>query len=367
MTRDNTFGLKAILGIVLMLNLAMVPFYNAAIAKGNSEHTPYTPGTTPEWRFGSAEDGAGVAEVAAGVMGIVGMVGAEAEVAVQPEAEDPAIQELLDFHVLAFETVFGRDYDGEESGYLFEQPLDESTYATIVPGWNTVGEPVDALVLLAQPIDVSDFADPGNGVTIISAAHIAGTLEGVDKQGFWGISMVYDFSDGVRYNDLFLLQDLNETTEKALLANAGLMDYGRGDPDEMQACIKAAVILFQACMAAAFAGLGSCNDTASAVTTGCLIVCVGITASTGWSGIGTIAGLACVGLCYAAELKMLSACAKTYDGDTALCYGKLQADLLDCGIRLAMRPTVKNQEYFAVNQSFDAILECQLPQADRDG
>ncbi len=79
MTQNHTTGMKAIFGIVLMVNLAMVPFYNAAIAKANNDPVPYTPDTTPEWSFGMEEGTVAVM----GAMGAVG-VGAEAEVSLQP-------------------------------------------------------------------------------------------------------------------------------------------------------------------------------------------------------------------------------------------------------------------------------------------
>ena len=261
------------------------------------------------------------------------VVGAEAAVAVQPEAEDPAIQELLDFHELAFETVFGRDYDGTESAYFFEQPLDESTYATVVPGWNTVGEPVDALVLLAQPIDVSDFADPGNGVTIISAAHIAGTLEGVEKQGFWGISMVYDFSDGVRYNDLFLLQDLDETTEKALMAWAGLLEYNyRGDPDEMEECTTSCEIALETCMRNAEINHEYCGKDAVAFYAKCCVAC---TAAALVPGFGLFAITVCIAGCSGNLAFDGYMCNSNFDQAVAICYSNFRGCMEGCGWILA--------------------------------
>ena len=336
MKHDHTHIMKAIWGIVLMLNLALVPFYDAAIAAGNNAPAPHTPEATPKT---TPERGFETNEETAAVLGITGAV---AEVSLQPEFEDPTLQDLFDFHVLAFETVFDRDYDGTESAYFFEQPLDESTYATVVPGWNTVGEPVDALVLLARPIDVSDI-EPNEGITIISAAHIAGTLHGVADQGFWGISVVYDFIDGVRYNDLFLLQDLDETTEQALLVNAGLMDYGRGEPEKMQACIAACESAMAACMNAAYVGLGTCQSNAATDMTVCILACaglgVGIGAIPATPGIGLLVGigvgLGCAGMCMVLNSKALTACVAAYNAAAAVCLATFNTCLTGCGITIA--------------------------------
>lgn len=350
MKHDHTHIMKAIWGIVLMLNLALVPFYDAAIAAGNNAPAPHTPEATPKT---TPERGFETNEETAAVLGITGAV---AEVSLQPEFEDPTLQDLFDFHVLAFETVFDRDYDGTESAYFFEQPLDESTYATVVPGWNTVGEPVDALVLLARPIDVSDI-EPNEGITIISAAHIAGTLHGVADQGFWGISVVYDFIDGVRYNDLFLLQDLDETTEQALLVNAGLMDYGRGEPEKMQACITACDITLQTCIRAADAGFGACEDSAEGEVARCLAMCVvgGGAIMVPLPGLGLLVGLGCVGLCAYGGIKDMEACTAVYNGAVATCWGTFQACMAGCGIEIANKPAAENQKQITWSNHHDAI------------
>ena len=89
-----------------------------------------------------------------------------------------ASRALLDFHKLTFETVLGRPYNGTESGYLFNQPLDETTYGTTVQGSSVAGDPIEALVLYADPIDISSIL-PQNGVTMISSALVAGSLAGI--------------------------------------------------------------------------------------------------------------------------------------------------------------------------------------------
>ncbi len=266
--------------------------------------------------------------------------------------------------MLAFETVFGRAYDGTESAYFFEQPLDELTYATVVPGWNTVGEPVDALVLLALPIDVTDFADPGNGVTIISAAHIAGTLEGVEKQGFWGISMVYDFHDGVRYNDLFLIHDLDETTEKALMVNAGLMDHGRDEPDETEACIVDCKIDLNVCIAGAAIDLAACAAISAASTAGCLVICLVVAPV---PGLGILLTSVCAGVCYALGITAMITCNILFAASAVKCWVAYRACVAKCGLVIADQQNDKSQEHITGAGRYYAVNSDRHSQANRRG
>ena len=332
MNLANSAALKAIWGVVLMVNLSLVPFYNAAIAEGNNTPVPYTPENTPEWSFGSAEDGAGVARVAAGVMGVVGMVGMEAEVKLQPEAEDHVLKDMFDFQEQAFETVFGRAYEEEDACYLFDQPLDESTYGTVVLGWNAADEPVDALVLLATPIDVSIFVSLDNEVTIISAAHIAGTLESVGKQSFWGISIVYGDSDGAQYHTLILLSELSATTEEMLMIETGLLsspcDPGGETQDRSTQCDEELMM----CKQGACLGLLACLARADAAYDRCLgdVISLGLGGSKGHSSRGgpAIPIIIC-GIGLYVGYKVL-ACMLSYQDEYKGCALDYERDLLDC-------------------------------------
>jgi len=193
-----------------------------------------------------------------------------------------------------------------------------------VAGHNVAGDLLYATVFYAQPIDTSSI-QPINGVTIIASSYIAGTLKGIGTQGFWSISMVYDFKDGKRYNDLFLLFSLDQTTEDALMAWAGLAVYNSApgnDPQQQQACVDACNTSFDACMTAATSSLLACNSSAAERYDLCLVAALagGAAGFTVHPGLGILVGGAGLWLCSKAKYHALKACKATYKGATGLCY-----------------------------------------------
>jgi hypothetical protein len=316
MKLEQSTGMKAIRGIVLMLSLVMVPFTNAMVAEYYNAPAPCTPNPTPEWRFGMDEWNAGVLAWAMGALGW-----AEGPPQQPADVEATTLQDMLDFQDLMFEVVFGRAYEEDAVGYYFEHPLDETTYGTVVFGWNTAGEPMDALVLSAWPIDVSDIEPDANGTTVISAAHIAGTLEGVGKQGFWGISMVYEMSEGERFNELLLLRELDATTEEVLMI---LLDFDEDDLAQPGYDARAECkFLLRGCINSAYYKFDTCTDNAGIVTTGCMVGC-GIL---GRFPIGKKYLRRCLAVCAGNGIAMIAVCSSNYDLDTKLCYNEYKTCL----------------------------------------
>lgn len=305
---SHTTHTKALVGVLLIINLTLMPLYRAAYAYSQEPPLQDYPATSEDWEKA-------VASIEAGY---------DPTLVIEPQ--DAFYREVSSFHITAFETVFGRQYVGEDAAYLFDQPLDESTYSTSVPGHNSAGDACSALVLYAQPIDVSSVL-PENGVTTISSALVGGTLDGVGSQAFWGISLVYDFSDGNRYNDLFLLTAMESSTVQALLITAGLVEYN-GPVD----CVGQCDIDLATCMRNAEIDNLLCNVNGLIFYAKCLAACA---IGSLLPGIGAAIGLLCFFGCTANWGFDILSCFAANEAAIAICLSNYVGCMEGCGIIIA--------------------------------
>ncbi len=259
--------------------------------------------------------------------------GLSTDLAILPQ--DSLYRDTIAFHMSAFETVFAKPYDPTATAYFFDQALDSSTVAQTIPGHNSIGDLCDVTVLTSIDIDISTAANnPSGGVLMKSMNFVVGVLDSIGSQSFYGVSYTYDYTDGITYNDLFLLGAVDDAAIQALLIGRGLLvptySFAPGvDGNSASTCAALCQITFQNCIANADATLLACHDLVDLRILGCAITCLIAAAA---PGLGTTIAAFCLLACAADGIIGHRTCSRVYALDLTLCGNNLNACLLACGI-----------------------------------
>ena len=245
--------------------------------------------------------------------------------------QDSPYRDLLAFHVKAFETVFARAYDGNDSGYLFDQPLDESAFAATIAGHNTAGDPCSTTILLAQPVDISSVPDdPSGQIHLASASVVGGTLDAQGSISYYGIAFSYDLADGQRHNDLLLLTEMDQETTDTLMHAVGLLPFASGGSATMEQCVALCEISFDVCIDNAGTTLAECVALAVVALAGCLARCILFLPT---PAIGELAPALCALRCSVVVGPLaVAACLIKHAADVARCRRTLDGCLAACGV-----------------------------------